>query len=1128
MKPRGWHPAAYSLSVIALWLPLCQSAVAQKVSLSRTSLDFGTYAVGKTSSAFNVILTNTDASLPLAITIAVSRDYSESDDCNELVAPSGICTLLITFKPTVAGTITGVVSLNDDASNTPQLITLTGKGVIPVSVTPATLTFATVAVGSASAAKTVTLANNLSKTVKIGFAASGDYTAAGSGTSPCGASLASKASCTLAVQFKPTVAGVVNGALTVTQNIDTIPQIVTFSGTGSGGGTPPLTFTPTSVSFGSVGTGISSTKTVVITNSSAKALTISDLAASASYTVVAGSSSPCGGTLIPGNACTISVTFKPTIDSKINGAVTITDNGSVKTQILDLSGTGVAPVKISPTSLSFANQSNGTTSPAQTVTITNKLKSALSLNSIATSADYSTTSTCGSSLASAASCTISVTFSPIARTGSIPGTLTIVSNASTSPHLVELTGSASGKLPRFAYVANSGENTVSMYTVDIHSGQLRSNGYVLAGSDPGSVSVDPANKFAYVANFGDGTISAYKINSSSGWLTEIAGSPYPTGFQPFAATMHPSGHFIYVANSGDGTVSAFSINSSTGALSAVPGSPFVTGDSPEGITIDPSGKFAYVTSTLDDTVSAYTIDSGSGALTAVKGSPFPAGVVPTQLVIDSMGKFVYISNADGTISTYSINASTGALAAIGSPVAAGMSPFALAVDHLGKFLFVGIGDPSQISVYGITVFSIDPGTGALTEVTGSPFNVPQAPGLLAVDATNQFLCATVQNSDLVMTYAINPATGALMAVQTTASRSDPFSIAMTSGATPIAYAPRAYVSNFGDGNVSAYNMNPSTGALSLIAGSPFASGAGPFSVAVDPLGRFVYTADADIDAVSGDAINGLTGALTPVLGSPFAAGSDSQSVAIDPLGRFAYVVDRLPDDTISAYTINSSTGALSPVPGSPYAAGLAPSWLAVDPSGRFVYAAGGNDTVYAYTINPSNGALTSISGSPFTAGPGPVSIAIDPLGRFAYVTNYNNGTHSSVSAFTIDPGTGALTQIAGSPFATGNGADALVVDPSGRFTYVANYFDDTLSAFAINPGSGALSVVFGSPFFTGSGPHSVAVDPSGRFVYVANFTEGGIGAYAIDPSSGTLTPLSDSPFTAGNEPASVAFSGRVP
>ena len=130
----------------------------------------------------------------------------------------------------------------------------------------------------------------------------------------------------------------------------------------------------------------------------------------------------------------------------------------------------------------------------------------------------------------------------------------------------------------------------------------------------------------------------------------------------------------------------------------------------------------------------------------------------------------------------------------------------------------------------------------------------------------------------------------------------------------------AFVANFISGDVSAFTINASTGALTAV-GSPVAVGTNPISMAVDPGGRFAYVANATSNDISAFTINATTGALTAV-GPPVAAGTGPVSVTVDPTGTFAYVANRFSDD-VSAFTINASTGALTAV-GPPVAGGSSP------------------------------------------------------------------------------------------------------------------------------------------------------------------------------------------------------------
>ena len=131
----------------------------------------------------------------------------------------------------------------------------------------------------------------------------------------------------------------------------------------------------------------------------------------------------------------------------------------------------------------------------------------------------------------------------------------------------------------------------------------------------------------------------------------------------------------------------------------------------------------------------------------------------------------------------------------------------------------------------------------------------------------------------------------------------------------------------------------------------------------------------------------------------------------------------------------------------------------------------------AYAIDATTGALTAVPGSPFVAGTEPFAIAVDPKGKFVYVVNYRYG---NVSAFAIDATSGALTQVTGSPFASDSYADGVAVDPKGKFVYVSNggpNSSGTVSAYKINATTGALKQIAGSPFFAGGYSNGVAIDP---------------------------------------------------
>jgi 6-phosphogluconolactonase (cycloisomerase 2 family) len=129
------------------------------------------------------------------------------------------------------------------------------------------------------------------------------------------------------------------------------------------------------------------------------------------------------------------------------------------------------------------------------------------------------------------------------------------------------------------------------------------------------------------------------------------------------------------------------------------------GDSPHSVAVEPSGRFAYV-SNSDGTVTTYSIGPSSGALTQV-GSEAPGDGQGYVVTVDPTGRFVYVGNAaSNTITTFSIDPTTGTLTEVGTEVPHA-DAYALAVDPSGRFLYASGGTR-------VTAYSIDQSTGALT------------------------------------------------------------------------------------------------------------------------------------------------------------------------------------------------------------------------------------------------------------------------------------------------------------------------------------------------------------------------------------------------------------------------------
>ncbi len=203
---------------------------------------------------------------------------------------------------------------------------------------------------------------------------------------------------------------------------------------------PTVTVSPTSLAFGNVVLGATSAKKpVTLTNTGTSTLTITSITASGDFGLTT-SAKPCGSTLAAGKSCTIDVTFTPTQTGTRTGTLTLTDNSPSSPQTVALSGTGTVQATLTPASETFATEKVGTSSPAKVLTLTNKQAVALTGITISTTGDFSVSATtCSTSLAAKAKCTISVVFTPTA-TGTRTGILSVADSAVGSPQTSSLKG----------------------------------------------------------------------------------------------------------------------------------------------------------------------------------------------------------------------------------------------------------------------------------------------------------------------------------------------------------------------------------------------------------------------------------------------------------------------------------------------------------------------------------------------------------------------------------------------------------------------------------------------------------------------------------------------------------------
>jgi 6-phosphogluconolactonase (cycloisomerase 2 family) len=175
-------------------------------------------------------------------------------------------------------------------------------------------------------------------------------------------------------------------------------------------------------------------------------------------------------------------------------------------------------------------------------------------------------------------------------------------------------------------------------------------------------------------------------------------------------------------------------------------------------------------------------------------------------------------------------------------------------------------------------------------------------------------------------------------------------------------------------------------------------------------------------------------------------------------------------------------------------------------SNHFVYATiPAANQIIAYREDPNSGVLTQISGSPYSVGEGADSLVLHPNKKFMYVANPGQGgtSENDISLFTINSD-GTLTEVLPRTSVAPNASQPklLVMDAAGAFLYVMNAGSSNISVFSIDSSSGALSQVIGSPFSIGLLPLNMVLAPSGNFLYVS------VGGGTVGSSNGSIATFS--------------------
>ena len=416
-----------------------------------------------------------------------------------------------------------------------------GAGLPTVTVSPGSLSFGTLNVGTASTAVAVKYFNtNLISSVTIesitfGGTDPGDFTQVFPGISSsspgdCVAGVVDAgAYCNIWVVFTPGAGGPRSATLTIVDGTSTTAHVVTLSGTGA---VPQIALAPTSLTFPSQLVNTSSAaQPINLEDTGQGVLVVSSVTLSGTNPGDFSTSNSCSSALTSGSSCTIFVIFKPTTLGLRNATLIVNDNAPGSPHAVALSGTATAVANtITPAglSLTFGQQSLNTTSATQPITVQDTdATQTLVISGVTVSGDFKISSnTCTGSISPSSSCTIQVAFDPTV-VGARTGVLTISGNGSGMPETVSLNGTG---------VTGGGAGSISISPTSLAFNSVQK----------GTVSPDQPVTLTNTSATSALTITSIAISGSTDFAVDLtSGSATACGTPPFTLAAS-AGCTIYV------------------------------------------------------------------------------------------------------------------------------------------------------------------------------------------------------------------------------------------------------------------------------------------------------------------------------------------------------------------------------------------------------------------------------------------------------------------------------------------------------------------------------------------------------------------------------------------------------
>jgi hypothetical protein len=746
-------------------------------------------------------------------------------------------------------------------------------------------------------------------------------------------------------------------------------------------------------------------------------------------------------TLAINGSCSVSVTFSPSGVGSLGASLLFTDFAPQSPQTVTLSGTGVSVgVELSPTSLTFPDQVAGSSSQAQTVTLTNTGSTTLTLSGIAitgaNSSDFSQSHTCGATLGAGAECDIQVSFTPAAP-GSKSALLQIADNVLGSPQSVSLAGASTTPVPLVnqTLVPTSAAPGGPAFTLTVNGtgfasgATVRWNGTALATTVVGSGKLTATVPAANIASAGTASISVGYTGSTltsnvvffpvtppatTVLFANASGSPIAVGVSPRGIAV---GDFngdgkldMAVANEVSNTLTIL-LGNGDGTFTPAP-SQLETGAIPNSIAVgdfNRDGKLDLAVVNAGQSTVTILLGNGDGTFTPANSSPSTGNAPYSVVAGDFNGDGILdlaVANAGSNTVTILLGFGDGTFTPAAASPVTGTEPVAItAGDFNGDGnldLAVANGDSDTVTILlgngdgTFTPAAASPATGVLPfAILTGDFNGDGKLDLAVANDSNN-LTILLGNGDGTFTAAASPATG-----------SWPFAIAMGDfngdGKLDIA------VADAGASQVSILLGN-GDGTFTPVATSP-ATGSEPMAIAVGDFngdgGLDLATANTEANNVSvllqslQAAVAGASPSSLTFSNQSLGSTSTSQPVTLNNTGNAALIIASITTTGDFSQTNNCADSVAASgsctinVTFSPTATGTRPGTLTVTDNSNLAPGSTQTVTLTGTGVNPVPG-ITSLSPTAATAGAAGQTLTINGTNFVSTSTvTYNGASHTA-------------------------------------------------------------------------------------------------------------------------------------